>query len=260
MTRIVLVTGGNRGIGFEVCRQLSRKGMRVVLTSRNCVDGEKAAEILLREGLQVTPRPLDVTDPQEIEAIGSFIEKEFGQLDVLVNNAGVYPDEGVSLFDVPIETVRETMGVNFYAPLAICRAFIPLMRRNGYGRVVNVSSGAGQLEEMDGGNRSVQNLKGRPQRADADCRERSERTEHQGQFDLSRLGPHPDGRPRRPAHRRAGRLRHCLGRHPARRRPHRRIFPRSKSDPVVKESVYRPPAIIPSVKPLALTQRESSRV
>ncbi|TAK05980.1 MAG: SDR family oxidoreductase [Candidatus Manganitrophaceae bacterium] len=151
MIRIVLVTGGNRGIGFEVCRQLSRKGMRVVLTSRNGVDGEKAAEILLREGLQVAPRPLDVTDPQQIKAIRSFIEKEFGQLDVLVNNAGVYLDEGVSLFDVPVETVRETMEVNFYAPLAICRAFIPLMLRNGYGRVVNVSSGAGQLEEMDGG-------------------------------------------------------------------------------------------------------------
>lgn len=151
MTRIALVTGGNRGIGFEVCRQLSRKGMRVVLASRNRVDGEKAAEILLREGLQVTPRPLDVTDPQQIEALRSFIEKEFGQLDVLVNNAGVYLDEGVSLFDVPIETVRETMEVNFYAPLAICRAFIPLMLRNGYGRVVNVSSGAGQMEEMDGG-------------------------------------------------------------------------------------------------------------
>jgi NAD(P)-dependent dehydrogenase (short-subunit alcohol dehydrogenase family) len=76
--------------------------------------------------------------------------KEFGRLDVLVNNAGVYPDEGISVFEVPLETVQLTMAINFYGPFHLCRAFVPLMRRQNYGRVVNVSSGAGSITELAG--------------------------------------------------------------------------------------------------------------
>ena len=151
MKKIALVTGGNRGIGFEVCRRLAQQELQVILTSRERPEGETAAAALRNEGLEVIPHRLDVTDRKQIETLRAFVEKEFGRLDVLINNAGVYPDEGVSVFDVPIETVRETMEVNFYAPLALCRAFVPLMLRNDYGRVANVSSGAGQLHDMDGG-------------------------------------------------------------------------------------------------------------
>ena len=151
MKKIALVTGGNRGIGFEVCRQLAQKGQQVILAGRKRSEAAAAAEALRKEGLEITPHPLDVTDSKEVETILAFIEKTFGRLDVLVNNAAVYLDEGVSLFEVPLETVRETMAANFYGPFTLCRAFIPLMRRNNYGRVVNVSSGAGQLNDMEGG-------------------------------------------------------------------------------------------------------------
>ena len=151
MKKIALVTGGNRGIGFEVSRQLGRQGLQVILASRNRSEGKTAAETLRKESVAITSHPLDVTDLEQVDAIRTFVEKEFGRLDVLINNAAVYLDEGVSVFEVSIETIRQTMEVNFYGALALCRAFIPLMRRNDYGRVVNVSSGAGQLEDMEGG-------------------------------------------------------------------------------------------------------------
>lgn len=151
MKKIALVTGGNRGIGLEVCRQLGRRGLRVILASRNRAEGEKAAETLRAKGGEITLHPLDVTDLKQVDAIRAFVEEEFGRLDVLVNNAAVYLDEGVSVFELPVETIQQTMEVNFYGALSLCRAFIPLMQRNNYGRVVNVSSGAGQLEDMEGG-------------------------------------------------------------------------------------------------------------
>jgi len=86
---IAVVTGANRGIGFETCRQLARQGISVVLTSRDPEKGRRAAETLCREGLDVTHHPLDVTDASSIEELARFVEKELGRLDVLVNNAGV---------------------------------------------------------------------------------------------------------------------------------------------------------------------------
>lgn len=150
MNRIALVTGGNRGIGFEVCRQLGQKGLHVILSSRDEAKGRQAAAQLSGEGRTVSYHPLDVTDPQSVITLQRYVEQTHGRLDVLVNNAGVYLDEGVSVFDVSLETVHTTMDINFYGPLYTCRAFVPLMRRNRYGRVVNVSSGYGSMDEMGG--------------------------------------------------------------------------------------------------------------
>jgi NAD(P)-dependent dehydrogenase (short-subunit alcohol dehydrogenase family) len=150
VTKIAVVTGANRGIGFEVCRQLGQQGLHVILTSRDEAKGQEAVDTLRREGLEISHHLLEVTDLASIAALHRFIEAKFNRLDVLVNNAGVYPDEGVSIFDVSLETMRETMEINFYGPLYLCRAFIPLMRRRNYGRVVNVSSGAGAITDMDG--------------------------------------------------------------------------------------------------------------
>lgn len=150
MTRIALVTGANRGIGFEACRQLAQQGLHVILTSRDVAKGQAAAELLREEGLEISPHQLDVTDVDSILALQEEIDVTFGRLDVLVNNAGVYLDEGKSVFDISLETMRVTQEINFYGPFNMCRAFVPMMRLQAYGRIVNVSSGYGAMVDMAG--------------------------------------------------------------------------------------------------------------
>ena len=148
--RIALVTGANRGIGREVGRQLAQRGLRVILTARNAPAGQAAADALAREGLPVVFCPLDVSDPASVDAAKSWVEERYGRLDVLINNAAVYLDEHSNIFNVPIDDFTTTLAVNLYGPLYLCRAFVPGMRRRGYGRVVNVSSESGQLSTMGG--------------------------------------------------------------------------------------------------------------
>lgn len=148
MEKIALVTGANRGIGFETCRQLAQQDFRVVLTSRDQTLGEEAAEILRQEGLEIIFHQLDVTIEDQVSRVCDFVVREYGRLDVLINNAGVSLDEGASVFDIAESVFEETLAVNFYGPMRMTRAFIPVMKRNDYGRVVNVSSGLGSLEAM----------------------------------------------------------------------------------------------------------------
>lgn len=152
--RTALVTGANRGIGFETCRQLGRKGFRVVLTARKAEAGETAAGKLKSEGIDVEFRQLDVTDPESIDAFAKSVVRDLSRLDVLVNNAGIMLDSskrGASIFQADAGLVRDTFETNALGPLMVAKALVPLMRKNGYGRIVNVSSGMGQLSEMDGG-------------------------------------------------------------------------------------------------------------
>jgi NAD(P)-dependent dehydrogenase (short-subunit alcohol dehydrogenase family) len=148
--KIALITGANRGIGFETCRQLTRLGMQVILTSREAVKGEMAVEALRQEGGQVDFHLLDVTEAEQVEQLHAWVVERYGRLDVLVNNAGVYLGEDKSVFNVPLDVVRTTMEINFYGALNMCRAFVPMMKRIGYGRVVNVSSEMGSLASMGG--------------------------------------------------------------------------------------------------------------
>jgi NAD(P)-dependent dehydrogenase (short-subunit alcohol dehydrogenase family) len=146
--RVALVSGGNRGIGYEVARQLAGLGYRVVVGSRDLARGEKAAGDL---GTRVVARQLDVTDEESIENCIAWIAEEFGRLDVLVNNAGV---EGggwrTSATDVDLDEVRDTLETNLYGAWRLTQAALPLMRRNDYGRIVSLSSGMGQLSDMGG--------------------------------------------------------------------------------------------------------------
>jgi len=146
--RTAIVTGANRGIGFETCRQLAGLGYRVVLTSRDVSQGMAAAERLLQQGSDVIYRPLDVTSHLHVMDLFHYVRRNFGGADVLVNNAAVYPDEGRAPLEVEVEVYRTTMDANLYGPLRLCRAFMPLMLESGYGRVVNVSSGSGQISSM----------------------------------------------------------------------------------------------------------------
>jgi NAD(P)-dependent dehydrogenase (short-subunit alcohol dehydrogenase family) len=148
MLRTALVTGGNRGIGLEVCRRLGALGYRVLLGGRNREQAEAAASSLRQEGSQILARVLDVTDAGSIREFAEAVEKEFGGVDVLVNNAAVLLSEDGEVLRVPADDFRESMETNVYGPLLLCQALMPGMRRRRYGRVVNVSSGAGQLATM----------------------------------------------------------------------------------------------------------------
>ena len=154
MKKIAIVTGANRGLGFETCRQLASKDIQVVLTSRDETNGKAAVEKLQAEGLDVVYHPLDVTNAESIEHLAQFIRNEFGKLDILVNNAGIardFTDAENSIFNTKIDTLQETIETNLYGPLLLSQALIPLMKKHNYGRVVNVSSGAGQLSDMNTG-------------------------------------------------------------------------------------------------------------
>jgi NAD(P)-dependent dehydrogenase (short-subunit alcohol dehydrogenase family) len=147
--RVALVTGANRGLGFETCRQLAQCGFHVVLTSRDRQRGVDAASRLRAEGLDITHHLLDVTEPEHVARIGDFVAEEYGRPDVLVNNAGALLEpEEASILDVLLECIAKTLDINFYGPLRMIRAFIPLTQANGYGRVVNVSSIGGSLSLM----------------------------------------------------------------------------------------------------------------
>ena len=143
--RTALVTGGNRGIGFEACRQLARTGLRVLLTARDPEKREESARALRDEGLEVSFEEIDVTDGGSVEACARRLSDAGIEVDVLVNNAGVYPTEGV--FSVSEEAFRRALEINTLGPFRTCRAFVPAMVRRGYGRVVNVSSGGGSFGE-----------------------------------------------------------------------------------------------------------------
>ena len=153
--RIAVVTGANRGLGLETCRQLAKQGIEVILTSRDRAKGIAAAKILQNNALNVVFCPLDVTQPSSIESLKRFIIQRFGRVDILVNNAGIAIDTSSedSLLDVKLKTIEDAMTTNVYSSLSICQALIPVMKSNNYGRIVNVSSGAGQLSSINQMNR-----------------------------------------------------------------------------------------------------------
>ncbi|TCO80806.1 short-subunit dehydrogenase [Plasticicumulans lactativorans] len=154
---VAVVTGANRGLGLATARALASHGLHVLMTSRNAEAGAAATERLAAAGLDVAFHPLEVTDAGSVATLGAFVRSRCGRIDVLVNNAGVLLDghglvdrNGSSAFKASLDTLRTTMETNVYGPLALAQEFVPLMRTRGYGRVVNVSSGMGQLADMGG--------------------------------------------------------------------------------------------------------------
>jgi len=146
--RVALVSGGNRGIGREVARQLAARDYAVVIGSRDLAKGEKVAREL---GENVTARQLDVTDEESIVHCVASIAEDPGRLDVLVNNAGVTGGRwSTSALDVDLDEVRKTLETNLFGAWRLTEEVLPLMRKNRYGRIVNISSGMGQLSDMGG--------------------------------------------------------------------------------------------------------------
>jgi NAD(P)-dependent dehydrogenase (short-subunit alcohol dehydrogenase family) len=143
LSRVALVTGTSRGIGAEIARQLAADhGFLVYAGARDPDDVEDA------EG--IVPIELDVTDEDEIFAVQERIGSEVGHLDALVNNAGVYGDP-VGAAEYDLDRAREVLEVNTFGPWRLIEALLPLLRRSDAPRIVNVSSGAGQLSDMNGG-------------------------------------------------------------------------------------------------------------
>lgn len=151
MKRVALVTGANRGIGLEICRQLGQAGYAVVVSARDAVKGERARRALASEGIEAHFHPLDVTDPEGVRQTAAFVARELGRLDALVNNAAIAVDPKESLGDVDLEVMRRTLETNFLGALRCCQAFLPMMREQGYGRIVNVSSGRGSFSRLGAG-------------------------------------------------------------------------------------------------------------
>ncbi|MGH7842697.1 MAG: SDR family NAD(P)-dependent oxidoreductase [Candidatus Binataceae bacterium] len=141
--RIAVVTGGNRGIGLEICRQLAALDLKVVLTARDAAKAQAACARLAKSGREVAFYPLDVADAASIARFRDYAESVLGRWDVLVNNAGVYLDGAHTALDIDGATFRQTLEVNLTGALLLSQAAIPLMRRQRYGRIVNVSSDMG---------------------------------------------------------------------------------------------------------------------
>ncbi|MFI6265340.1 SDR family oxidoreductase [Micromonospora sp. NPDC051006] len=137
-TTIALVTGANKGLGFETARQLGRRGATVLLGSRDPGRGEAAASLLRQEGLDVTGVALDVTDAAAVHALADRLRAEYGRLDVLVNNAGSIDE--TTILDVTAEQMRRTYDTNVFAVVEVTHAMLPLLRASTAGRVVNVAS------------------------------------------------------------------------------------------------------------------------
>src|SRR5262249_39748025 len=148
---VTVVTGGNRGIGFEICRQLTGRGAQVVLTARNSEAGQAAVNKLASQKLSAQFHALNVTEGESIASLKEFLERTFRRLDVLINNAGIISGEEASGLEVKLSTVRATLETNTLAPLHLAQALMPLLKRSQGGRIVNMSSGMGALSEMEGG-------------------------------------------------------------------------------------------------------------
>jgi len=147
--RIAVVTGANRGLGYEIARQLARADVFVVIGARDPVKGEQAAARLAADGASVAAFALDVNDTRSVRRFVEHVEKAHGTPSILVNNAGVYPEStDATVLDTPTSVWRETFETNLFGAVRMCREIVPRMRKLRYGRVVNVSSGLGQLQQM----------------------------------------------------------------------------------------------------------------
>jgi NAD(P)-dependent dehydrogenase (short-subunit alcohol dehydrogenase family) len=145
MQKTVLITGANRGIGFQTAKELAGRGFRVFVGAR---DQQSATEATARIGSNTELLIIDVADSESISAGARALAHKTDRLDVLINNAGIYPDRGVSILDVTRARMVETFQTNTFGPIEVTQALLPLLRKSTAARVINVSSGYGQLDGL----------------------------------------------------------------------------------------------------------------
>jgi NAD(P)-dependent dehydrogenase (short-subunit alcohol dehydrogenase family) len=148
---IALVTGANRGIGLDVCRQLAEHGFYVLLGSRDAAKGAAAAERIAARRGTIEAITLDVTDQGSVDRVHTLVANRFGRLDVLVNNAAILYDAGSFATNAELRLVQQALDTNLFGAWRMCLSFVPLLRQSRHGRIVNVSSEAGSLASMGGG-------------------------------------------------------------------------------------------------------------
>ena len=147
MTKTILVTGGNRGIGLAICRQLAELGHEVIMGTRDTEKGKIAAE---KMALPIDVQTLDVTNSNHIQKLAHYLAEAYGSLDVLINNAGIgIGSNGVAKAD--LTEVKDIMETNFYGPWRLTQDLLPLLEKSDEGRIINISSGMGALNKMEGG-------------------------------------------------------------------------------------------------------------
>jgi NAD(P)-dependent dehydrogenase (short-subunit alcohol dehydrogenase family) len=149
--QVALVTGANRGIGLAIAAGLAERGLRVLLSARHSEAAEHAAAPLVARGLAVVPVTLDISAQQSVAALAQQIQRSEGRLDILVNNAGAYYDTEQDVLSADLGVVQAALDTNLLGAWRCCQALVPLMRRHRYGRIVNVSSGAGAFNEAGSG-------------------------------------------------------------------------------------------------------------
>ena len=235
-TPTALVTGANRGIGLETCRQLAKEGMRVLLAARDPAKGEAAARALSGEGLSVETVALDVTHAAGLQAL----QGRLAAVDVLVNNAAIDYDTDQTALSADLERVRTIFETNLFGAWAVAQAVAPAMRARGWGRIVNVSSGAGSLSTMGrdppgySASKAALNALTRLLAAELVRRRRPR------QQRLPGMGRNRYGRRRASGLGRGGSRR--LGRDAARRRADRRLLPRRPAARLVTREARNSPA------------------
>ncbi|KAF3886013.1 MULTISPECIES: SDR family NAD(P)-dependent oxidoreductase [Nostocales] len=142
--KYALVTGGNKGIGFAICKGLLNAGFEVILAARSLSKARDAAEKLSSPS-NVRPVVLEVTDDSSIHDAVRELSQQINHLDVLVNNAAIYPDEGVNILNISRELLDVALNTNTLGPISIVQAFLPLLEKASSARIINVSSGYGEI-------------------------------------------------------------------------------------------------------------------
>ncbi len=143
--KVALVTGANKGIGFEVAKILLNKGVYVIIGSRDLEKGKQALRDLGNENVSFVQ--IDITNEKSVKDAKNIISKEFGKLDILINNAGVWLDFGVPMLEVSMDDIEKTFKVNTFGVITTIKHFLPLLKKSDEGRIVNVSSGLGSLTQ-----------------------------------------------------------------------------------------------------------------
>jgi NAD(P)-dependent dehydrogenase (short-subunit alcohol dehydrogenase family) len=223
---VAVVTGGNRGVGLEVCRQLALLGFGVVLGSRDLRRGELAAKELDPEGVRIVACQLEVDNSISVAAMADWVKGRFGRTDVLVNNASTMYDRWATASNADLGTVAEALDVNLFGPWRVIHALLPMLRSSSRPRIVNVSSEGGSISTMTGG----------PQRADPPARRGTGQGRHTRQCRLPGLARQrePPGRPFAGP----GRGQRDMGGDDSQRRPHRHLDPRRPAFPLVADGPY----------------------
>ena len=144
--KVTLVTGANRGIGREIARQMATLGWQVIVAARN---PEAAQQICEQIGYEAFPVQLDVSDEESVKVAAETVSKKFGKLDVLINNAAIMGNASMRSFD--LKEIEGAMNTNFMGPIRTSKYFMPLLKKSSDARIINLSSGMGELDSLRSG-------------------------------------------------------------------------------------------------------------